>query len=277
MCPHLCVGTANRKKRTLKLNRGLLLALWIGATSQAQDFKQRFCESAANRDQAEVIAQSENRIAFKNDGGLLNEGVCWWHSRLQRSATYLAVFRPELPKPDLNQVQKILAQLKDLSSVVEIPGFQNFNEFTLQWHSAIQTFLNQWQLEDGIVYSAWIRGLAGSHQGNPEKLQATLLKVQRQVQVDRRISYLKLKFKKFGAHAWLVYSVESVPLGLKLGVIDSNFLKPVEYLYHWGDPLIRSTAYGDFMPYLEQSDDFTPIERAVEQYCRAADVVDQFH
>src|SRR5438270_754213 len=39
------------------------------------------------------------RLSFGNTGGIAHGGVCWWHSRFQRAAIYLTIFRPDLPKP----------------------------------------------------------------------------------------------------------------------------------------------------------------------------------
>ncbi len=46
-----------------------------------------------------VILYKNNRLVFDGSGGIRNGGLCWWHSRLTRSATYLTVYQPDLPKP----------------------------------------------------------------------------------------------------------------------------------------------------------------------------------
>ena len=107
--------------------------------------------------------------------------------------------------------------------MVEIPGYANFQEFTHAWHKTVQTFLNNWQIEDGVLYFAWIDGLAGSPRGNPGKLQRLVMELKRQVIEAKRITYLKLQLPGIAAHAWLVYSMEEIANGYRLGIIDSNY------------------------------------------------------
>ncbi len=244
------------------------LLLWVTSTAVAQDYKIQFCEQFNNQSHLLTIADPQNRIAFTNSGGVFNGGVCWWHSRLQRSATYLALYRPDLPKPvSSKEALVLLRKLRSLKTVVVIPGYHNFHEFTEAWRKTTQQFLNRWQIQDAVVHSAWIRGLSGSPRADAERLQRTMIALNKQVNDLKRISYLKLQLKGIVAHAWLVYSVTRTPEGLKLGIIDSNRLGPVEYTYGWGDSTIKTKEYGSFMPYLEETDDFEWIDSTVSNFC----------
>lgn len=244
------------------------LAIGLATTAFADSVQDSFCVRAQSEDLIQTITQSENRIAFNNAGGIFNSGVCWWHSRLQRAATYLTVFRPEGIKPTTSQqARKILNRIKSLKEVVEIPGYRNFHEFTEAWKRTTQKFLNAWQIEDALLHRAWVRGLQGSPREDAEKLQAVMMKLQDQVNKQNRITFLKLQLKGIAAHAWLVYSVEEITLGLRLGIIDSNTQKIVSYDYFWGDRSFQTSKYGSFMPYLEQTEDFKLMNNSVARYC----------
>lgn len=242
--------------------------LWVASSAQAQDYKTQYCEQFREQSHLITIADPQNRIAFTNSGGIFNGGVCWWHSRLQRSATYLALYRPDLPKPaSSKEALHLLRKLRSLKEVVVIPGYHNFHEFTEAWRKTTQLFLNRWQLQDAVVHSAWIRGLSGSPRADAERLQRTMIALNKQVIGLKRISYLKLQLKGIVAHAWLVYSVTRTSDGLQLGIIDSNKRGPVEYVYRWGDASIKTKEYGSFMPYLEETDDFEWIDSTVSNFC----------
>ena len=96
------------------------------ATSAAQyckfsrdDFLNQFSEVNKN-----------NRISFDNSRGKLKMGLCWWHSLFQRSAVYLTVYRPDLPKPGSDQVHELISKIIQNKGVVEIPGLRILQSFT---------------------------------------------------------------------------------------------------------------------------------------------------
>ena len=60
-------------------------------------------------------SETTNLMSFKNQGGLFNGGVCWWHSRFQRNIFYLSIFRPDLNKPLKSEtIDGFLVLLKDI-------------------------------------------------------------------------------------------------------------------------------------------------------------------
>ena len=227
-----------------------------------------FCLEAGNLDNFKQIAsEADNRLSFKNAGGIFGEGVCWWHSRFQRSATYLSVFRPDLSKPTLAQARDIIHTIIHNNYVVEIPGYANLADFSTDFHEEIQKALNRWQLRDATLRFAWVRGLWNSPYGDAAKLQAIMEKLDEQVEKDSRITYLKLQLKGIPSHAWLVIGMEEIPSGYELQIIDSNFPELVHYKYTYGDTSFSYGKYGKFFPYVEQTKDFTKITTAIHNYC----------
>lgn len=257
----------------MKLFLFLVLFQVLGV-ARADLVKDQFCERSRNFSQDQIIAERENRISFQNRGGIFNGGVCWWHSRLQRAATYLTIYRPDLAKPTTSaQVRGLLSRIRSLKEVVEIPGYRNFYEFTEAWSKTTQKFLNHWQLEDGIFRQGMIRGLQGSPRGNAEKLQDLMIQLKKQVFEQRKISYLKLQLKGITAHAWLVFSIEEIAQGLRLHIVDSNYDSIRVYEYFWGDQSIETGDYGSFIPYLEQSKELNRIDSTVSAFCATASPV----
>jgi hypothetical protein len=70
-----------------------------------------------------------NTLDFTNPPGHFNAGLCWWHSRFQRNAFYLATYSPDSPRPNESQAKEIIAKIINGDEVVEIPGFENMNSF----------------------------------------------------------------------------------------------------------------------------------------------------
>lgn len=192
-------------------------------------------------------------MAFKNDGGLFNGGVCWWHSRFQRNMLYLSIFRPDLPKPPTNsELQKLIRQVRQGTSVVTIPGYANLAEFSAQNQKYIQKELNDWQLYDGVILGSWIDGLKGDTKVSASTLQAMMNEVYNYVAVEKKIAYQKLQIKGITSHAWLIVGMKQMPSGIDLGFIDSNNPRMSEvYSYKQGDQSFNVKGYGDFVPYLE--------------------------
>lgn len=225
-----------------------------------------FCTKSQDRSWFQQVAsEEENHLSFKNRGGIGNGGVCWWHSRLTRAANYLAVYRPDLPKPNAAQVRAILWDLQNLSAVVEIPGYSSLSEFSHDWESTIQKLLEAWQRNDGIWRLAWIRGLYNSATPNAQKMERTMEELFEDVESGHRITYLKVQIPGIPSHAWLITSAVKTDEGYDLQVIDSNYLDTQTYHYKHGDAHL--SVYDNAMPYIEQMKDFAPIDEAIAAYC----------
>jgi hypothetical protein len=138
-----------------------------------------FCKRQEDSSAVPALAVDTNNLtAFQNDGGFFGvTGVCWWHSRLQRSALYLTVFHPERPAPSENEIHGIFKALQRNSHVVEIGGYKNWQEFSLAWGDKLQKFLNQWQAGDTFIRQAWFNGLMNRMPLHGAKAAARLKKL----------------------------------------------------------------------------------------------------
>lgn len=258
-----------------KLLKHFLLLLFISKTAFAEglplnraDFCARF-QSELNKEMVLILAlDSVNLMSFKNNGGLFNQGVCWWHSRFQRNVLYLGIFKPELPRPNVIQTQKIIRSIRAGMNVVTIPGYSNFSEFTTVNQKLIQAELNDWQLFDGIFQGAWIGGL----QGDTVVPASTLFKMMSNlfdyVTVKKKIAYQKLQIKGIVAHAWLIVGAKQLQEGIDFGYIDSNSPRMSRvYTYKFGDTSFFIKGYGNFVPYLEFTREEQRITDAGKTFC----------
>lgn len=231
--------------------------------------KNEFCLRDQSRDNFYMIQNQESFIDFNNEGGLFNQGVCWWHSRLTRSANYLTVYRPDLPKPqDEDEVYDLLDRLHNLKQVVEIPGYENFETFTREWKNVVTDYLDQWQIKNGLK-GAWIRGVSGSTDPNPTYMAELMKTLYQKVAVQKRVTYLKLQYPGITAHAWLVVDIKKLTDGYLLYVIDSNYRRVITHRYYQGDGDVRPLREKGvrFVPYIEQEEDFQKMNKAIKAYC----------
>lgn len=241
----------------------------INKTGQvkAATTKKEFCDDSKNSDYFKSLMYSvENQIAFRNSGGLLNGGVCWWHSMLTRNAQYLTVYKPEMPKATTAQAQKILQYLSAVRGVVEIPGYNNFYEFTRDHSNVVQEALDAWQIADGGFGLGFIRGLSGSHTVDPRELEEMMDDTYKEVKNKNRIVYQKLQIEGIASHAWLVVDMEKTADGYVLEVSDSNYNGIYKTTYHRG-----ATQMGDYnsVPYTSRNSvDYNSYEWAIKQYCK---------
>lgn len=230
----------------------------------------KFC----GRTRARVLELSrlpENRLSHANGGGFGGGGVCWWHSRLQRAALYLAVYLPDLPRPGREGAQAILDRLVRMDEVVTIPGFDDLASFTDAFADEVQDRLNRWQLEDAVRHMAWVRGMSGESAVSAEILEARVESILHSVTVDRKIQFNMLQMPGLPAHAWLVIGGRRVAGGALLEVIDSNVPGEVLRIYYRKGDTTLSLPYGwSFVPYLAYSSDWNRIERSFRSFCGRA-------
>jgi hypothetical protein len=191
----------------------------------APQSKGQYCQGLKSLSNIQnMLMDSGNRLAFPNGPyGLMNGGVCWWHSKFERNAAYLAIYQPKSPKPDHATGMQIIASLKNATSVVMIPGYKNLHDFSADYRREIISTLESWQVQDGIGF-AWIRGLNGTPSVDPDTLQKTMDDTYRVVQGQKLIAFLMLKLPGIESHAWLVLHMTKVPGGYDLVVTDSNFV-----------------------------------------------------
>ncbi|PIS11850.1 MAG: hypothetical protein COT73_01710 [Bdellovibrio sp. CG10_big_fil_rev_8_21_14_0_10_47_8] len=245
-----------------------LFSVTAFAQTRSPQSVEELCQSARDPENFQRLGEQVSaRMAFKNNGGLAKGGVCWWHSRLQRAAIYLTVFRPEAPKPSLAQARQIIRTIKRKSGIAVIPGYTNFQEFSAAYARQIQDILEEWQRVDGILKFHWIRGLSGSSRIHPDKLRLRMDKLYELVTVQKKIVFQMLQLKGIVAHAWNVIGMVAVPNGYQLYVIDSNHpLSTEQYVYQYGDSSLTMGGR-DFVPYTEESDELREINRRIGRLC----------
>lgn len=231
-------------------------------------FAGSFCERNG-QDITDLLADVSNRIDFKNQGGLFNGGVCWWHSRLQRSSIYLTRFAPNAPKPNASQLRQILLGLKNMNQVVVIPGYENFNSFTQENQRAVQALLDQWQREDGFLNFEWMRGLSGKSSLPPQEMEAQMQRMYRFYLQSPVPVWVMAQMKGIIAHSFLIRHMEAVPNGFELEVIDSNKPKELRMIrYRVGDEVINFDGGKiPFVPYVGFQEDFVRMGQAIRNHC----------
>lgn len=254
--------------KTILFSSSLLFTFSLSASTLPLD-KAEFC----GRFQDATIltsysSEESNLMSFKNDGGLFNQGVCWWHSRFQRNIFYLSIFKPELPRPSNREIKTLIKEIRLGESMITIPGFSNFAEFSEVYKKEIQSELDSWQLYDGVVLGSWIDGLKGDTSVKPEVLKAMMEKVFQYVSVEKKIAYQKLQIKGITSHAWLIVGISPGPSGYEVGYLDSNSPRmSLNYSYKFGDTSFNQKSYGNFVPYLEFTREEERLQSIAKKFC----------
>lgn len=235
----------------------------------SNSFAQEFCDRSRSTI-ADLLIQPEHRIDFKNRGGLFGGGVCWWHARLQRSSLYLARYNPSAPKPNAAQVRQIILALKNMNRVVTIPGYENFNTFTQENQKSVQTILEGWQREDGILNFEWMRGISGRYQLPARELEVKMKKLYHFFEQSPLPVWIMAQMKGITSHSYLIRHMVSLPSGFEMEVIDSNKPKEIRIVrYQFGDvDLHAEGSKAKFIPYTGFQEDFTRIARSLANYCK---------
>jgi len=242
----------------------LLLTLFLGLSARASEFCSR-----SDQDLLSKFEAPENRIAFQNDGGLGNGGVCWWHSRLQRSAIYLTQYAPSKPRPTETEARELVRKLVFFTQVVEIPGYANFSDFSKDFQPVLQKELNNWQLRDGFLYQQWIRGMYGRASMPAATLAKHMDRLYNKFLHSKPGLWVMAQLPGIPSHALLFIGMSKSDTGYHMRLIDSNY--PVitrELDYHFGDRTIQLGDNEIFTPYPGFQSDLTKIEAALQSYCR---------
>lgn len=230
-----------------------------------EDFCNRLQNKATIKDQAAVI---DNLIAFKNDGGLFDGGVCWWHSRFQRNAFYLLKINPAGTKPTNTEAKELIKRIRNSNEVLTLNGFNSFNDFTKSYQKEIQKELNNWQLYDGVVLGGWIDGIKGDTKIPSNELKAKMDELFQYVETNKKIAYQKLQIKGITSHAWLVTNLKQTESGYDIGYIDSNDPMSINlYRYKYGDESLFIKGYGNFVAYLEFKREEDKLNQVALNYC----------
>jgi hypothetical protein len=247
----------------MKIITFFLLALSLNAVAQSP-----LCGRSRGH-LKDLLLQEDSRIAFKNGGGLFNGGVCWWHSRLQRSSAYLTIYQPNAKKPTTAQVDLILRRLRQMDSVVVIPGFSDFNSFSKEHQSRIQRMLEAWQRSDGIINAEWRRGISGRSSLPAAEMEAAMKRVFYFYSNSATPIWIMAQMKGITSHAFLVLHMVENGSGYDLDVIDSNrplATRRIEYTR--GDTQLRTSPQGTpFVPYVGFQNDFVKISQSLKSHC----------
>lgn len=230
--------------------------------------KSEFCEQRKRSDYFLALAyEPSNQLAFENHGGIKNRGVCWWHALFQRSSFYTTVYRPDLPKPSKEQAKKIIHLIASGGKIVEVPGYKNMFDFSRDWEAQIQSKLESWQLIDGFLKFAWIKGLSGSTNIEPEKLKSKWDSFEQLIEVEKHIEWSMLQLKGITTHGVLFVGVESGQLQYHINYLDSNYVGQISsFTYIIGEGSVNS-SYGPFIPYKGRQSDLAKFKKAAQKYC----------
>lgn len=235
----------------------------------ASQSEEQFCADRSSVSYVKELTQDyANLMGFSNQGGIANGGVCWWHSRFQRNALYLTIYKPAEKRPSVSEAEKIVGKIRSGKEIITIPGFRNFSEFSRTHRDLIQRELEKWQKSDGIVKFNWVIGLSGSNEVAAEELSTMMDELYDYVEVQGNIAYEKLQIKGVTAHAWLVINMKKVNKGYDLEILDSNYPSQTNvYRYREGMTSFYHTYYGNFVPYLERKSEMDQVMMAVLKKC----------
>ena len=254
------------KKQLVSL---IFIFSFLSLSTQAATTTEQLCKNYKKKNYfKKLIASSANRLTFRNKGGLLNGGVCWWHSRFTRNALYLATFNPKKNRPTEKQKIKIIKNIRKGNQVVEIPGYDNLQDFSYYNRELIQKELEKWQITDGFINQQWIVGLWGSTHKNEKKLKKWMDKLYKYVVTNDNIAYQKVQMRGIDAHAWLVYDMNKTADGYELEVIDSNSSSTRTIYYSNGDTSIRDHWYGNIIPYTGRKLELKRVKKAIRKFCK---------
>lgn len=199
-----------------------LLGVFTSSAFAKAEYLQNYCDNSTSLDHFKWKASNyRNTLAFRNHGGIANKGVCWWHSRFQRNALYLAIFRPETAKDSESVIKEKIKKIRSGKEIVVFNGFNDLYELSIDHGDLIQRELERWQKSDGIVKFKWVQGLRGKPVLEPQAMRAMLDDLYERVVTNKQITYQKLQFKGIDAHAWLVVDMERTFNGYRLFIIDS--------------------------------------------------------
>ncbi len=250
----------------------------------ASTARQNFCRQASNKEFFQNrLASSHSRIAFDNKRhysafnligvNSVKVGICWWHSRFQRSLNYLAVPRPlntgESPMND----QEIRGAINDVineSRVVELRGYKSILDFTVKNKKVILHFLTYWQLIDAPQA---VRGLVGGPEVESENLKAKMHDLYNDVAVKKSIPFQVQQLEGIEAHSWLVFSIAKTFknrkwTGYTILAVDSNQASKLEFInYNFGDTQL-SSGKKRFVPYTQRPQSELRYFTALAYYCK---------
>ncbi len=239
--------------------------------------REEYAARALSKDYARALAanppgasSNPNLLAFGNSGGILRNGVCWWHSRFTRAALYLVYFEPSKPRPGPGAVREAVRSVMDADRVVEIPGYSCLRDFSADCRQDIQKVLERRQISDGVLRFAWVDGLAGSHRVSAARLAALMDRIHAETSREG-LAYVKLQIRGIDAHSLIVTEME--PLdggGYRCSYLDSNW--PLERVWTYRPGQVTASAVTGMpgVPYLQRTGELRRIRGKVAEFAGTA-------
>jgi len=293
----------------------LTAAMSTHINDKLPSYKQKFCRGIERIKYADRLKASPRQnleqkftgsivpyvLSFKNPPGPINEGMCWLHTKMQRNFTYLANFRPDLPRPENKEdIEKIIDQIIAGEKVTEIPGFENLNQFSFKYEKELTSAITRmgWKCVSNV--SDCPARIEDSYDPKASDIQQTIEQLYRR-RIDqgsdltmiraRMVADKTTRFltKPFSSHSFLITDIKQVRaterkpneimpeiIGYELAVIDPNFPQALQFIdYRFGDTNLE-TGDGikypttNFIPYIheEYDKDILPMKDSVQEYCK---------
>lgn len=253
------------------------------AVAAAPSARAEFCADRSRASLPKTIERVADdpsmRLAFKNQGGLVNGGVCWWHSRFQRAAWYLANFDETGAKPSRAEAKRIIHAIVERKSVVKISGYRDLQTFSQDFKEEIQSALNGWQVQDGFLNQAYLRGMSGrSRYRDDAKMRRRMNNLYLDYLIARPkgdLLWVLLQMRGIVSHSSLLREMDPTgDSGYRMRMVDSNFPeREVEYVYRPGDleltPANVDVKNYTSVPYAGFERDLERIHGAIARHCDA--------
>lgn len=266
--------------------------------SDSSQFCSRFSTESDRASVIKSLLDKKNLLRYINVGGFPQTvipnlqdlglpkiegwGVCWWHSRFLRAATYLVKYAPEKAKPKTTQeIKRLIKLIAQMKSVVEIPGYANLFDFSTDHFDYMQEEFNDWQKRDTLngVRRA-INPFRPSVNIYNESLEETLYRLNVLVNEEKVLPFVLEQVPGIGVHSYLVVKVEvegatNYEKKTVLTLIDSDapFVKKAILDPESGNRLqFINTQTGKFEKrgyaiYIDFNRDLVKIENALKQFC----------
>jgi len=246
----------------------LILVNALGEDSSLQfmapNSSEKYC-SQRPIDFVRLIKNLQNRLFFSHGKGHFGVGTCWWHSRFQRNATYLTIFRPDLKIPTTKKIMAIIKSIMEGNQVVQIPGLKNLRQFSKAYEWFIQEIITEKQIDE--MFSGTLNTLR-PRQAYTWVLRKTMQELYHIVKIKKEIAYVMSKKTGWGGHSMLVIDMEKIPYGYIIHYLDPNF------------PTLRSISYDNslveleyptgekFYPYIQRQEELEQFTLIRNLYCQ---------
>lgn len=199
-------------------------------------------------------------LGFRNHGGLLGKGVCWWHSRFTRNALYLARFDPGLPVPSRTEVRRMVSRIMGAAGLTRIPGFSCLRDFSVEHHQQIQKVLERRQMIEGIFLFAWVNGLAGASGLDPCRMKSRMDDLFHLS--TEGLVYTKFQTPGLDAHAIVITGMSPLPeSGYEVRYLDSNSIGEQVLTYRNGFSFLELSTGMTGVPHPQRRGELLRLER----------------